>query len=667
LARALIVLILGISTFGDKADLVGPDYLKELLDHALDIVPEDAVEDTPLFLLATAGVRLLPDLQRKELLKQVCSYAQSHTRFLLPDCRLHIQVIPGETEGLYGWIAANYLLGGFDAPEKHNHGKGHHTYGFLDMGGASAQIAFAPNATEATRHANDLKLIRMRNIDGLANEYRVFVTTWLGFGVNEARRRYVEALLQGSEAPEGELPDPCLPVGLRLPMKGDMILPDSAFGKELHLIGTGKFAECISSTTPLLNKTAICDDPPCLLNGQHVPAIDFDVNHFVGVSEYWHTTHEVFEMGHKDKAYDFNTYQQRVEKFCTTDWKTIKNELKAHKWGEKVDEQRAAEVCFKASWLINVLHEGIGIPRIGLEDTTGNDHNGTKAVLDKAKEKGYTDPFQAVNKIDDTEVSWTLGRMVLYAASQVPAAKADSLPVGFGSNVAGIPDDFQYAGSIHPIITNTTHAHDPHQSAESEGRIFEGKAPRRIPGFLLFMLIICIVVFLLCGKDRRSRVYHKLISFVPFTRGGRPSRRRGIFASKAPFLHSRSHDATERLLESGITAPEDFELGSMDGDSDDNENSDSSAGSKTGKTSGRATPSIRTPKLELSGPDLVGQGAGLGLGISTNAMDRSGLFVRTESRERLHTLGTGEGRRSGRGSPTRFKSPLMSPLTEYRD
>ncbi len=79
-----------------------------------------------------------------------------------PTGDLHIQVIAGDTEGLYGWIAANYLLGGFDSPEKHMHGKGHHTYGFLDMGGASAQIAFAPNNTEAEKHANDLKLLRMR-------------------------------------------------------------------------------------------------------------------------------------------------------------------------------------------------------------------------------------------------------------------------------------------------------------------------------------------------------------------------------------------------------------------------------------------------------------------------------------------------------------------------
>src|SRR6266480_3790184 len=206
----------GVSTFGENPGLVGPDHLQQLFDHALRYIPSDAVQDTPLFLLATAGMRLLPDVQRTALLNQICIYTRSHTEFLLPDCDVHVQVIPGETEGLYGWIAANYLLGGFDSPEEHAHGKGHHTYGFLDMGGASAQIAFAPNATEATRHADDLKLLRLRTVDGIATEYQVFVTTWLGFGVNEARKRYVETLVTGFAGPSTtEMPDPCLPMGLR--------------------------------------------------------------------------------------------------------------------------------------------------------------------------------------------------------------------------------------------------------------------------------------------------------------------------------------------------------------------------------------------------------------------------------------------------------------------
>ncbi|MCJ1485876.1 Golgi apyrase, partial [Schaereria dolodes] len=698
----------GISTFGDKSELVGPDHLESLFQHARDIIPANAVKDTPIFLLATAGMRLLPDLQRKELLKKICSYARSHTNFLIPDCDLHIQVIPGETEGLYGWIAANYLLGGFDNPEKHEHGKGHHTYGFLDMGGASAQIAFAPNATEADRHAEDLKLLRMRAVSGEAREYKIFVTTWLGFGVHEARRRYVEALLEAPKAHDlQELPDPCLPVGLSITAKGDILLPDSGTvsGKQPHLIGTGRFDECLRQTYPLLDKDAPCEDEPCLLHGVHIPAIDFDVNHFVGVSEYWHTTHEVFEMAHKDKAYDFNTYQKRVEEFCTKDWNTIREGIDKNLWGNKVSEVVATEVCFKASWLINVLHNGIGIPRIGLESMQGDGHNGTKEVLDKAREKGFTDAFQAVDQIGETEVSWTLGKMILYAASQVPPLDK-SLPVGFGSNIPGIPHDFQYAGSKHSPTWNTSredlNADDANESWPDT--LVEGKSPHRIPGFLLFMLIICIAIFLLCGRDRRSRICHQFSSRL--SKGGKPSRRRGLlFGAKIPFFKPRANSGTyERVLENGAPATS-FELGAVEDYSDEPEpehsssdSSSSSSFSKTGKTSGWATPRLNSIGGGSSGyfdhesahsvgeyrDNIVSQGAGLGLGLGFgpppplvppqqqqqqqlhggNAMDRSGLFIRTESRERLSTLGEG-GRRSRKGSPTRFKSPMMSPLAEY--
>ncbi|KAH0548003.1 hypothetical protein GP486_008255, partial [Trichoglossum hirsutum] len=435
---------LGISTFGETPSLVGPEHLEGLYKHALEHIPKHAVRDTPIFLLATAGVRLLPPRQRKALLAEVCHYTRSTTKFLLPDCDLHIQTIPGETEGLYGWIAANYLLGGFDSPEDHDHGKGHHTYGFLDMGGASAQIAFAPNATETEKHAKYLKLLRLRTLDGRSMEHRVFVTTWLGFGVNEARRRYVKALLDATGKDTKEIRDPCLPVGLRVTQKGEVIHSDSGGkfdgGGEPHLLGIGLFDECLRRTYPLLGKDVPCEDKPCLLHGVHVPAIDFDVNHFVGVSEYWHTTHGVFELGHKGKAdkYDFEAYQSSVRDFCSQDWDEISELVRKKKLGKKVDEETALGICFKASWLISVLHDGIGIPRVGMDALEGGEHthNVTRTMIRRAKSLGFTDAFQPFNKIANVEVSWTLGKMVLYAASQIsPAAHDGALPVGFGSNV----------------------------------------------------------------------------------------------------------------------------------------------------------------------------------------------------------------------------------------
>lgn len=656
----------GISTFGEKPSRVGPDHLEELYEKAREVIPNDAAAGTPVFLLATAGMRLLPESQRNEVLKEICSYTRSQTKFLLPDCDVYIKVISGEVEGLYGWVAANYLLGGFDAPKEHAGGKDHRTYGFLDMGGASAQIAFAPNATEAERHADDLKLMRMRTVDGAAAEYKVFTTTWLGFGVNEARRRYVESLQKASGAIDTKvLQDPCLPAGLSTTVKGDVFLPgsDAVNGQNPYLNGTGKFDDCLVKTLPMLEKDHICEDNPCLLNGVHVPAIDFDVNHFVGVSEYWHTTHEIFQDGHKDKAYDFNTYQKRVSEFCSQDWDLISKGVGKHEWGKKVDEQAAVEVCFKASWLINILHEGIGIPRIGLENTPDSKSNGTKKVLDSAKNKGYTASFQAVNKIDDTEVSWTLGKMVLYASSQIPPSGDEILPVGFGSNVPGyIPADFQYAGSkIVPHANNATSAlEEDHWRSD----LFRASSPRRIPGFILFMLILSIAVFLLCGRGRRQRIFSRFISPTRKSSTASPRKRR-FLGGKIPFLRSGSSLGDyEHVLEDGPTV-DNFELGSVDDASEDLNNSDSSSSSHgASKTSGWATPRSRSSlAVNESRERFESLGGGHGLGLSAgNAMERSGLIGRTDSRERI--VGMAEGRRSRRASPTRPKGLSLGPLVE---
>jgi Golgi apyrase len=609
----------GVSTFGDTPKSIGPDHLAPLLEHALKEIPSYAVSETPLFLFGTAGMRLLPEYQRKNLLNEICKYVQTETDFYVPDCDQHIQMIPGETEGLYGWVAANYLLGGFDSPAENSHGKGHHTYGFLDMGGASAQIAFAPNATEAEKHANDLKLLRLRRIDGSTEEYRVFVTTWLGFGANEARRRYVEALIDGIGYEKStEIPDPCLPTGLKMTSKGKVLpLDNSAPFEAPYLIGTGKFDECMKLTSPLLDKDAPCLDDPCLMNGIHVPAIDFDVNHFIGISEYWHTTHEVFEMAYKDKAYDFKTYQSRVKTFCEQDWATIQAGIADKTWGKKVDEQTAYEVCFKASWLINVLHEGIGVPRVGIENTSGSASNQTQDLSDASNAKGFLDPFQAVNKIKSTEVSWTLGKMVLYASADVPSVDG-TLPVGFGSNEPGIPADFQYPGAMHANSADGLEDDDLSLADKVHDTLFHSDPKRRVPGFLLFLLIIAIAIFYLMGREKRSRIMKKLS-------GGHHGRAPSIFGYSLPF--GKKVRQYERVLEEGNDQyePADFELSDLEEED------------FRPKTAGWDSPRRKAAPGQMS----------------SEAMDRRGLAVRTESRDRLD-LGSG---RSRTGSPTRPRGP----------
>lgn len=621
----------GVSTFAENVASVGPDHLQELVQVALDEVPDDKISETPIFLMATAGVRFLPKDQQTNLLQGICTWLQANTKFSLPDCDTHVQVISGETEGLYGWLAANYLLGGFDEPADHEHGKdgkgSHHTYGFLDMGGASAQIAFAPNTTEAEKHADDLKLVRMRHLDGSPVEYRVFTTTWLGFGANKARERYIDSLQEGYDDKADELPDPCLPKGLRTTLDGAPT-SDKA-GKDPLLLGTGKFEECLKRTYPLLGKDEPCEDDPCLLNGQHVPAIDFDVNRFVGVSEYWHTTHGVF--GGKHKAYDLATYQENVMDFCQREWSDIANDLDKRKKSPEEKMEDAMQACFKASWLINVLYDGIGIPRVGLDGLDNSGINNTKEALDEAEDVGFKDAFRPVDKIDGVELSWTLGKMVLYAAGQIPP-EGKSVPVGFGDNVVGgEPLHFEEAGSV-PLIPSVGGDDD-----DDDDDWDLPKASKPTSGLVAFICIALFLAWLLRKPERRQKLFH----LTRRRKGG--SGRFGLrslpFAGK---FFGRNTPTYERILEEGDAA--EFELGEMDS-SDDNDHSDSSDGSKRrGRDSGLSTPKLGSDALK-----------------PPSALDRAGLVVRTESRERLSAM----GRRSRTGSPSsRQKSSLMTSLQE---
>ncbi|GAP91991.1 putative Golgi apyrase [Rosellinia necatrix] len=631
----------GVSTWGDHPEDIGPEHLESLIKKAKKKIPHDRHADTPIYLMATAGVRLLPKDQQRSLLSEICTYFRQESQFSLPDCNTNIQVIPGETEGLYGWIAANYLLGGFDSAQNHAHGKGHHTYGFLDMGGASAQIAFAPNATVAKEHGNDLKLVRLRTLDGAPLEYKVFSSTWLGFGVNQARARYVKQLVDNILIDgEHEVPDPCLPRGLRTTEIGDII---EGASKKLQLVGTGEFDECMRTTKPLLGKEMPCKDEPCLFNGQHVPPIDFDINHFVGVSEYWHSTHGVFSTDDDDQAYDFNTYQKKVMDFCGQPWGEIKSTINARK---SDPFKEAQEACFKASWLINVLHEGIGVPRVGIEDAPVPGVNVTKAIGEAAKEKGFLHPFQAAEEVDDMEISWTLGKMVLYAAGQIPPQDDYLLPVGFGSNTKGIPLDFQYAGSTYN--QSSTDNHEDGWSDTAEDLIDHAKS-KSTSGFFILIIIIIAAVFIFRKRDRRMRMYSRINHVLRRPRRSGSPRKGGggLSALRSKIFGPRAHHY-ERVMEEGDT--DQFELGDT---SSDDDHSEGSTGTRFGRTSGLAT-----PKLNIDSFDDLKKA------VPMNAIDRSGLVVRTESRERLVPHMLHAGRRSRAGSPTRLKSPQLGPLAE---
>ncbi|EIW60217.1 apyrase [Trametes versicolor FP-101664 SS1] len=444
----------GISSFADNVDGIGA-YLQPLLEHARTHIPPSLQPETPLFLLATAGMRLLTPEKQAEVLQSTCHFLKFHSNFRIDDpsasgpCGSSVRIITGEEEGLFGWIAVNYLMDGFKGSDEERL-----THGFLDMGGASTQIAFEPSKQDQGQGQNLLD-VRLRLLDGNDIHHKVFVTTWLGYGTNQARERYVAQLINEYDAgralslsaPE-YIEDPCLPKDLIVTNAPAQPETASPHAKTAHkFVGTGSFEQCLQRTLPLLNKDAPCPDSHCLFNGVSVPPIDFTASNFIGVSEYWYSTEQIFGLG---GAYDVVQYERAASDFCSQDWPRV---LKEHeetrkqghlggdgeveeggvvvdtgKWGIDVEIPRLQMQCFKAAWIVNVLHEGIGMPRI--VDPGGNVTTDGDQVAAQAQTKGLGRPtFQSMDTVGDIAISWTLGKMVLEASRDVPPASAAARPI----------------------------------------------------------------------------------------------------------------------------------------------------------------------------------------------------------------------------------------------
>ncbi|KAJ2448978.1 Golgi apyrase [Coemansia sp. RSA 2424] len=280
---------------------------------------------------------------------------------------------------------------------------GKHSLGFLDMGGASAQIAFEPAENAARIHKHDLAKVTLRSLDGTDFSHSVFVATFLGHGTNEARRRYVDVLrdqaIANGGARDSRFPvadDPCLAVGLMLPTTDG----------QAALRGTGRFSECVAATEPLLNNT-VCPIEPCLFAGVHAPEIDFGVQRFVGVSEYWYASHDYLGLG---GMWDVEKFEEQASSFCQMPWSEAIQHLDGGGQNDLVAVARLQMQCFKAAWLVNVLHKGFGVPR-GVS---------TAEISGKAGGAGYSAPFQSVNQVGDVEVSWTLGALLLKVSGTIP-------------------------------------------------------------------------------------------------------------------------------------------------------------------------------------------------------------------------------------------------------
>ncbi|XP_064287063.1 ectonucleoside triphosphate diphosphohydrolase 7 isoform X3 [Passer domesticus] len=319
----------GISVTAAAPEQATP-YLRPLLRFAAAHVPPRKHRETPLYILCTAGMRLLPERQQAAILEDLVTNVPLEFDFLFS--KSHAEVISGKQEGVYSWIGINFVLGRFDHEDEEDamvtvalgdQGKSlvrKRTVGILDMGGASLQIAYevpdsgAISSPQQQDEAAKSLLAEFNlgcDVQHAGHMYRVYVNTFLGFGGNFARQRYEELVLNQTYAhnrlhnqqtgltPTMPFLDPCLPVGLE-----DTVVRS---GQTLYIRGRGDWQACAKLLQPLLAGS----------NGSHASLvetykapIDFSNSEFYGFSEFFYCTEDVLRLGGQYSAPTFTSAAQ---------------------------------------------------------------------------------------------------------------------------------------------------------------------------------------------------------------------------------------------------------------------------------------------------------------------------------------------------------------------
>lgn len=334
----------GLSPTSLKTMKEAEDYFGPLIRFAESKVPEEYQQRTPLYLKATGGVRLLDQIAAMEVIRRVNKVlSQSHFHY---DPENSVKTISGIEEGLYGWVTINSIQDTLVSPHK--------TLGVLDLGGASTQISFVPK--EAASVPKSLVSLKTGNFT-----HQIYIRSFLGFGINEARRK-LETGLPLISPKSTNVTNPCLPKGYSRATHTNIMHGSSDFtGCKEHALKLLKKEDCISTNCSIAGMF----QPPLAKTvwyaRDHYPR----VVHFLGLEE----TASIEEI------------EKAANQICKLNYKAY---LETY-------HSEPENYCFEATYVATLLRDGFGFNT-------------------QARDIHFTDHVNGV------ETSWALGALLFELA-----------------------------------------------------------------------------------------------------------------------------------------------------------------------------------------------------------------------------------------------------------
>jgi Golgi nucleoside diphosphatase len=309
----------GLSELVDQPKNIEPE-LNKLFKAADNDLTLEQKKTTPIYLLATAGFRILAQPEKIALLQIVRDDMQKIEKnfgYPLPEDFNHqINIIHGRTEALFAWLTVNYLMQNLnlDSLTQGN------DFGVLDMGGASTQMTFL---TKEPPQNNFSGFIYQRKL------FLLYTKSYANFGLNESERAL--------QTFYGDKLNACYPQK-----------------------GSANFDQCLQLIQGFLNKDLPIS--PCQQRygqevcnglGEYQPSIS--QTHFIGVA-YYYPLFDLFKLA--DQIASPWQLAQATRQFCQTPWAQLSQKYST------LDADNLRKICFRATWIYELLK------RYGLNDKT---------------------------------------------------------------------------------------------------------------------------------------------------------------------------------------------------------------------------------------------------------------------------------------------------------
>ncbi|XP_053306516.1 ectonucleoside triphosphate diphosphohydrolase 1 [Spea bombifrons] len=372
--------------------------LQTCINKAKEVIPQSQHKETPVYLGATAGMRLLR-LANHTLADEVLSSVENTLRSSPFDFQ-GARIITGQEEGAYGWITINYLLNNFiQDSSRFNilpNFKKAETSGALDLGGASTQITFVSNEEiESQENSLHFRLY--------GKSYDVYTHSFLCYGKDQALRLHLAETIQNTN--NDTLFDPCFNSGYRRNTSTTDLysspcvseLRTLAAPMNFEIKGTGDYDLCKRNIESIFNTTQ-CTYSTCSFNGIFQPMLQGKFGAFSAfffVMDFLKINKEQVSL---DEA------KERVRKHCSRPWDEVKAEF------PKIKVKYLSEYCFSGAYILILLEYGYGFTA-----------------------KNWND-ISFLGKIGGSDAGWTLGYM-LNLTNMIPAELPPSPPLSHGGYV----------------------------------------------------------------------------------------------------------------------------------------------------------------------------------------------------------------------------------------